>query len=286
MRRGSLRPYVLLALLVLALFYLPFSWTSAMRAKVASCFSWTERFYIVKQLPCSHDTEILLLQQRIASLEASLNQTASVRCLPQNHTLHGAKVIFRDPNTWSSSVWIDIGHKDTPIVKNDAVVVGCNLVGVVEEVAEHSARVRLLTDCGLSVSVRVARPTGTAATDYLAKGEIRGSSAVSLGKALPILKGRGFNYDTEDKYGPAQDLRSYSGSRPLLAASDLLVTSGLDALFPEGLHVAKISRIEPLKEGAFYYDLEAIPTQDRLHELTHVFVLHRERKLVANTESV
>nr|NGX36367.1 hypothetical protein [Candidatus Anoxychlamydiales bacterium] len=74
-----------------------------------------------------------------------------------------AKVIFRSPTSWSSSLWINVGDKNNEevskliIAKNSPVVLGQNLIGVVEYVGYNKSRVRLITDAGLIPSVRALR---------------------------------------------------------------------------------------------------------------------------------
>ena len=59
----------------------------------------------------------------------------------------------------------------------------------------------------------------------------------------------------------------------MLKVNDLLVTTGMDGVFPEGLHVATVTKIRPLKEGDYYYQLEAIPTAGNLEEISIVSIL-------------
>lgn len=74
-----------------------------------------------------------------------------------------ASVVFRDPSSWSSCLWINVGEKDneklgkTIIAKNSPVVCGRAVVGVVESVGHSYSRVRLITDSGLVPSVRSIR---------------------------------------------------------------------------------------------------------------------------------
>lgn len=74
-----------------------------------------------------------------------------------------AKVIFRDPATWSSLVWINVGMRDnemlgkTIIAKNSPVVLKDSIVGIVEEVQYRQSRVRFITDSRLVASVRAVR---------------------------------------------------------------------------------------------------------------------------------
>lgn len=230
-----------------------------------------------------------------------------------------AQVIYRDPSSWSSSLWINIGEEDnrkigSPVVaRNSPVMDGNALAGVIDYVGKHQSRVRLITDSGLTPSVRVVRGAssnreiaylvdalakrletrsscleeflrlkeklGNESKDlYLAKGELHGIGAPFWQSRL-LLKGVGFNYDYPDPEGPARELRTGrpligSGtSLPLIQEGDHLVTSGLDGVFPAGLSVAIVKSVFPLKEGSFAYEIEAFPTAPFLKDLRIVFVL-------------
>ena len=242
-----------------------------------------------------------------------------------------AKVIFREPASWSSSVWISVGEKDNGtlgqivIAKNSPVLLGSSLIGVVEYVGKTQSRVRLITDAHLNPSVRAIRGKeqnqyvlehiealmfalqvrddvfsaeeiqgtthvlshlkrilGQQVEDkYLAKGALYGSSSPLFRSRSQFLKGVGFNYDFPDEEGPARDLRAGEVYDPLkkreaigiLKAGDLLVTTGLDGVFPAGLRVAIVSKVKSLKEGASSYDIEAVSTAGNLNEINHVFIL-------------
>lgn len=114
---------------------------------------------------------------------------------------------------------------------------------------------------------------------HLAKGELQGSTQPTGRSHKPLLKGTGFNYDFSDDKGEARDLRTgkpVSGSEEelsLLKVNDILVTTGMDGVFPEGLKVATVTKIELLKEGDFYYELEAKPIVNNFQELDLVFVI-------------
>lgn len=115
---------------------------------------------------------------------------------------------------------------------------------------------------------------------YLAKGELRGLHPSSKVKDNLILHGTGFNYDFSDSEGGSRDLRSGKPIKnpkgapiPILKVDDILVTTGMDGIFPPGFQVAVISKIDLLKEGDYYYDLEAKPIALPLEELSLVFVL-------------
>lgn len=243
------------------------------------------------------------------------------------------EVIFRDSSSWSSSVWINVGEKNNEalsqqvIAKNSPVILGQNLIGIVEYVGYYSSRVRLITDAGLVPSVRAVRGspqdivllsiiqslkdhvylrdnlfscseekekflntlyqiTKNLSADkeekYLAKGEIHGSSQPLWRSKGTILKGVGFNYDYPDEEGPARSLKSGEvidknnvnfKTEPLLEIGDLLVTTGMDGVFPKGLHVAIVSKVQDVNDGDYAYEIEAKPTASNLNELEYVFVL-------------
>ena len=221
-----------------------------------------------------------------------------------------AKVIFRDPAFWGSGFWIDKGEREnrslgtTVIAKNSPVLCADSLIGVVEKVEERRSYVRLITDSALTPSVRAIRgseqyapllqniaaleeephlsPTLLEELDkvkqslqrggetlYLAKGELRGSSYPLWRSRSSVVKGVGFNYEFADEEGPFRTLHE-KGKEPLLAVGDLLITSGLDGIFPAGLLVAHVSKISSLKEGDFAYELQAHLTAGSLDRIHHV----------------
>lgn len=260
-------------------------------------------------------------QRRAEELRDILN--AEYRSLP-------AKVIFRSPSSWSSSLWINVGEKNNEelskliIAKNSPVVIGNNLIGIVEHVGYRHSQIRLITDSGFVPSVRAIRGNAQdknlltiisslkdqiyARDDlftkddkdhilnilfslreklskkkdekYLAKGELQGASHPLWRSKGTKLKGIGFNYDYADEEGPKRVLKSGKvigasnlKSEPLLEKGDLLVTTGMDGLFPKGLNVAIVSRVFPLEDGDFSYNIEAKPTCANLNELEVVMVL-------------
>lgn len=242
-----------------------------------------------------------------------------------------ARVIFRSLDTWNSSLWINVGEiNNTPdgtliVAKNSPVLAGESIIGVIDYVGYRQSRVRLITDSGVSPSVRAARggeqdlvmseqienllyslngkkslsfsesdlkmlitlltqfkatlkPQNK--TWYLAKGELKGNLQPSGRTQSEVLKGTGFNYDFDDQDGKARDLRTgkllnHSQGSPLsiLKLNDILVTTGMDGVFPPNLRVATVTKIDLLKEGDYFYELEATPTAGKLNELSIVFVI-------------
>ncbi len=197
-----------------------------------------------------------------------------------------ARVIFRSPATWDSSLWVNVGQATNValgkeiVAKNSPVVLGQSVIGVIDYVGEKQSRVRLITDAGLTPSVRALRLQGKVSY-RLAKGELHGCSQPQWRRDDYVLRGIGFNYDFADEAGPARDLRtgkpldpaSKAPTLPLIKVGDILVTAGLDGVFPPGLHVARVTKILPLKEGDYYYEIEAQPTVKNLDDLAVIFIL-------------
>lgn len=128
---------------------------------------------------------------------------------------------------------------------------------------------------------------------YLAKGELHGSSSPLWRSRLQKLKGIGFNYDYEDEEGPARDLRTGEpinkgdlSSEILLKEGDLLVTTGMDGVFPEGFHIAIVDKILPLEEGAISYSLEAKSLIANFDEIYKVSVLAPLREIPFSIEEL
>ena len=238
--------------------------------------------------------------------------------LEKQHFSLSAKVIFREPASWSNSIWITVGEADNQrfqeriVQKNSPVLCDESIVGIVEEVCQNRSRVRLITDSMLTPAVRVARGDAQClfyqqlieqledhlhlheehnrthlkalnalktefinqehATKFLAKGILRGASEPLWRCTGTTLKGIGFNYDFADAEGIAHPMHTKDHD-PIISTGDLLITSGMDGLFPAGLNVAIVRQIYPLKEGSFAYTIEAEPTCKKLNELSYVQVL-------------
>ena len=227
-------------------------------------------------------------------------------------------VIYREPANWSSAVWVDVGSKQNKIYKKEIiavdspVIIGNQLIGVVEKVEKNKSLVRLITDSTVSPSVRCVRgneqkthiynyckqlkdllqiedhttfknlmqelDASIAAFDedgqtaYLAKGYMVGSShPIWRGRSL-TLQGVGFNYDFGDDEGAPRSIHETT-RMPLFQKGDVLLTTGLDGVFPSGLLVAFVSHVYPLKEGAVSCDLEAKIACPEFSDLRKVTIL-------------
>lgn len=352
-------PYLALALVLFLLWSMSASFSRGVRASAAALAAPLWRLIVA--IHPSNDTsdarqelallraensrlkllvhqELVLLEQLAFLHENEQLQDASdkhrgllIETLAQQLTALPARVIFRTPATWNSSLWLNVGASDnkalgyTAVGINSTVLCHGAIVGIVDYVGEKQCRVRLLSDAGLTPAVRVARGSWhdswlsqqllllqrqlagreelispleketllsilaslgqrlSASKEcwLLAKGELHGSSAPLWRRPGSILKGIGFNYDFADEEGPARDLRSGvvsgtlppGGELPLVKVKDLLITTGYDGVFPAGLPVAEVTKISPLGEGDYYYELEALPAAGDLTDIDLVSVL-------------
>jgi rod shape-determining protein MreC len=297
MRRHALTPYLLILGLLLLIMSLPINSIEKFRGNIFSFLApaWNKAFLLKRATTSSEDWKIIEENDEITRLHlenhllrTEISQLTEILHLQSNESQDAlpARVIYRSLNSWNSSLWINVGEADNAIfrkqmvMKNSPVTLGTAVVGVIDYVGKHQSRVRLITDTGLTPSVRALREED-GEVHYLAKGELQGSYQPQGRTQNQILHGVGFNYDFSDEYGPARDLRtgfpvnSENNEKPisLLQPRDLLITTGMDGIFPPGLEVATILEIFPLKEGDYTYSLTARPVVENLNDLSIVFVI-------------
>ena len=165
-----------------------------------------------------------------------------------------ASVIYREGSSWNSSFWINVGEKTNGnlgrevVAKNSPVVIGTSVIGVIEYVGKYQSRVRLITDASIVPAVRAIREGSL----YFAKGVVQGIRHPHWQSRQTLLKGVGFNADFADEEGPSHDLRQGL----VVKVGDILVTTGMDGIFPAGLRVGEIQRVYPIEEGATAYEVD------------------------------
>jgi len=306
MRRKSYKKPLFLAAVLFLLMSLPTLFVESLRHKVVAI-----TFPFLRAVATKEEAETQRLEAENHLLKLEL---AKLKVRGADHTsVVTAHVIYRNPHSWGSSLWVDISGKH--VEKNSPVLSGSALIGLVDFVGKKQARVRLITDSGFKPSVRAVRGSlqnvqlyehidsvlrqlqgrvdlpieekeqmklvaglerlqHSLSLDrqswYLAKGVLEGGGSPLWRSRNHLLKGIGFNYDFADERGPARPLTS---DPPILQAHDLLVTTGLDGIFPPGLRVAEVSKVLPLKEGAYAYEIEAIPVVKNLDSIQTVFII-------------
>jgi rod shape-determining protein MreC len=151
--------------------------------------------------------------------------------------LIAAQVIAKDPSPWFRTVMIDKGA-DEGVLKGRPVINPEGIVGLVVEATAHFAKVMLITDPNSAVDAVVQ--------DIRVRGIIKGGTSGSGGTCS-------FNYV----------LRKHN-----VVVGDLVVSSGMDGVFPKGLPVGLVATIVK-REAGIFQDVTITPHVDfeRLEEV-------------------
>lgn len=279
MKRKSLKPYLLLVCSILVLISLSAVYVNGVRGFFTAALSpfWKKSIPKVSSED-KIEKERLAVENQLLRLELKKLQS-QIAAFPKEEldAVIAAQVIYRSPAAWDSALWVNVGSETNDklhrqvIGLNSPVLVGKSIVGVIDYIGKKQSRVRLITDSKLVPSVRVIRKVQGKVL-LLAKGELYGQSQPLWRRSSSTLKGIGFNYDFDDHAGSARDLRNQDGV-PLIKEGDLLITTGMDGVFPTGLQAARVTQVHPLKEGDYYYEIDAKPTAGNLDELSLLFIL-------------
>lgn len=200
------------------------------------------------------------LQQRIKELEAENGKLAfenqSLREYKQesmrlrrmlnfentnrdSYDLLAAHVIARSPNNWYKCITIDLGSRQG--VKKDMPVISPGgLVGLVASVSENSAQVSLITDREMAVGAIVQE---TRETNGIVEG---------LGNSNQL---RMINIPYYSK----------------IKKSDLIVSSGLSAIYPPGIMIGTVTEVSREPNGLLL--LAMIRPAVNFDKLEEVFVV-------------
>ena len=153
----------------------------------------------------------------------------------------GAKIVAWDPGPWYQSMVINVGSSDG-VLPNAPVVTEAGLVGRVVELAPNYSKVLLIPDPGSGVDA------------FIQRNRVHG-----------LISGRGVGQMSLDYVSKADDVRP----------GDLVVTSGLDGVFPAGLSVGSVTLVDKKSLGLFL-EAQINPSVD-LNGLEEVLVrLDRE----------
>jgi len=182
---------------------------------------------------------IATLEERTVRLEEAEQENKRLReLLAFRERLAGevlpATVVGRDATGLARTLTIDRGESDG-VVKGAAVLAPAGIVGQVFLASAHAARVLLITDHNSGVDAIVQRTR--------ARGIVEGT--VTEGCGLKFVK------RTED-----------------LQAGDVVVTSGVDGIFPRGLPIGQLTSVDKRGQGLFQYAaVRPFVAFDRLEEV-------------------
>jgi rod shape-determining protein MreC len=182
---------------------------------------------------------IATLEERTVRLEEAEQENQRLReLLTFRERLAGevlpAAIVGRDATGLARTLTIDRGERDG-VVKGAAVLSPAGIVGQVFLVGATAARVLLITDHNSGVDAIVQRTR--------ARGIVEG--AVTEGCGLKFVK------RTED-----------------LQAGDVVVTAGVDGIFPRGLPIGQLTSVDKRGQGLFQYaTVRPFVDFDRLEEV-------------------
>jgi rod shape-determining protein MreC len=145
----------------------------------------------------------------------------------QTNYIATCRIIARGIDRWSNTLLLDKGAKDG-LAKDMTAVTPKGLAGKITDVTDSYAHLLLLTDINFSAAVRLQQSR----REGIVSGTGTGKCVL---KYIP--------HDEEVKPG------------------DVVVTSGLDALFPAGIPVGYVSKVDVKAGGAFQY-IEVVPYQN------------------------
>ncbi|MEW6674511.1 MAG: rod shape-determining protein MreC [Nitrospirota bacterium] len=152
-----------------------------------------------------------------------------------------ARVIARGADQWSNTFILDKGLSDG-VVKDMTAITHRGLVGKISWVSDSYSTLLLLTDINFSAAVRLqeSRKEG-------------------------IISGTGFR-KCQLKYIPSEEE---------VKTGDIVVTSGLDSLFPRGIPVGYVSKVDKKGTGLFQ-DIEVLPFEDNT-KIEEVAIIKNQR---------
>jgi rod shape-determining protein MreC len=185
------------------------------------------------------ESRIETLEEQTVRLEEVEQENARLReLLAFRERLVGeviaATVVGRDATGLARTLTIDRGERDG-VRRGAAVLAPAGVVGQVFQVSAHAARVLLITDHNSGVDAVVQRTR--------ARGIVEGTVTEACG--LKFVK------RTED-----------------LQPGDVVVTSGVDGIFPRGLPIGELTSVDKRGQGLFQYaTVRPFVDFDRLEEV-------------------
>lgn len=198
-----------------------------------------------------NQNESYLIQKNVnATLEKEIAELKNVLELNKTLTeydIENATILSRNKSYWFNNLTIDKGKKDG-IKKDMAVITKNGLIGKISKVSYTSSEIKLLTSDDVNYKVSVAIKTNDSDNYAILNG---------YDKENNLLKVTGVDKNTTAK------------------KDDVVVTSGLGGMFPGGIYVGVVEKIESDK-----YNLSKniyIKTAQDFNDIHYVTVL-KEKK--------
>ncbi len=186
--------------------------------------TWRRYFYLVSVSEENQQLKRLLAEaseenNRLVEVDLANKRLRQLLAFKEEHPRRvvAAEVVARDPSAMFQTIIIDKGKADG-VTKTDPVVVAEGIVGQVINVSERYAKVLLIIDQDSAVDALVQRSRG--------RGIIKGD-------------------------GEGGCVFQYVLRKDDVSGDDIVITSGLDGVFPKGLRVGQVSEVFRRNSGLF-----------------------------------
>lgn len=167
-------------------------------------------------------SEAVTLKEKAAVADSLMELKGFGDSLRKEYIIAG--IVAKDPTSWSSVVVINKGEKDG-LRPNMAVITEDGVVGRIIKTTPYYSRVFLLSDRNSSIAGLVQRTRD--------EGIVSGAAGSPLRLKYIMVTSE-------------------------IQTGDLVVTSGTDGIFPEGIVIGRITRIESPK-NAMFHSIELLP---------------------------
>jgi len=191
------------------------------------------------------------LKKDVQALQETLEEKESL----SDYTLMKATVIRRNPSQWTELVTINRGDNDG-VEKNMAVITSAGLIGKIKSVAPNTATVQLLSS---------EDPANRISAFIQPKEEDKKNKSKT--EVFGIIA----DYDKETKQLIMTWEEVPNGLK--VEKGQLVTTSGMGGVFPKGLAIGTVEKVEPdenglqkkvfIKPAADFYDIEHVMVVDR-----------------------
>lgn len=186
-------------------------------------------------------TELLNLQE----VKSRNRRLRSILEFKKSHKISGltASVIAREPSQWQQALTIDKGSK-SGVAINDAVVNQSGAVGQIVAVSAHTAKVQLINDLQSGVDVYI-----------------------QSSRSRAVVKG----------YGLGRPELLFLNRENSVQKGDIVLTSGLDGIFPKGIPVAQVYEVLPASPSSLFHKVY-LSTSVNFEKLEEVLVINKQKQ--------
>ena len=208
-------------------------------------------FTAIKGKKETNQNESYLIQKNVnASLEKEIEElkdTLELNKTLTEYSIENATILSRNKSYWFNTITLDKGKKDG-LKENMAVITKKGLIGKISKVSNHSSELKLITSDDINFKISVAVKINDSDNYAILNGYDKKSGllkVVDIDKTTPVKKG------------------------------DVVVTSGLGEMFPAGIFIGTVEKIENDK-----YNLSKIlyiKTKQDFNNIHYVTIL-KEKK--------